>query len=93
LKCRSQQRERLLLVAAEAGSAVKITRFRTREPPNDALSGIWSGCIEPFAGYRDKTGLGHCNFQFYGNAARHYFSPAALLVCRRLPLQVISKTE
>jgi hypothetical protein len=32
---------------------------------------------------RDITELGHCNFQFYDNAAGHYFSPAALLVCRQ----------
>jgi len=32
---------------------------------------------------RDIRELGHCNFQFYDNAAGHYFSPAALLVCRQ----------
>jgi hypothetical protein len=48
-----------------------------------AITALGSTRIEPFADMRDITELGHCNFQFYDNAAGHYFSPAALLVCRR----------
>jgi hypothetical protein len=48
-----------------------------------AITPLGSTRIEPSADVRDTMGLGHCNFQFYDNAAGHYFSPAALLVCRR----------
>lgn len=50
------------------------------------------GCIEPFAGSRDITELGHCNFQFYDNAAGHHFSPAALLVCPPVASEFLRST-
>jgi hypothetical protein len=48
-----------------------------------AITALGSTRIEPSADVCDITGLGHCNFQFYDNAAGHYFSPATLLACRR----------
>jgi hypothetical protein len=36
--------------------------------------------IEPVANQRDTPSLGHCDYQFYGSAAGHYFSPVALFV-------------
>jgi hypothetical protein len=68
-----------LLVAAEPGSFTKIVRFRFREP-SQLATGAWNrAASNHLRAHRDKTGLGHCNFQFYGNAAWHYFSLAALL--------------
>jgi hypothetical protein len=35
--------------------------------------GLGSDRFEPFASQRDITALGHCNFQFYGDAAGQSF--------------------
>jgi hypothetical protein len=59
------------------------TRFLTCAAVNgDHAIGIASASNH-FADMRDVMELGHCNFQFYDNAAGHYFSPAALLACRK----------
>jgi hypothetical protein len=48
--------------------------------PSQLATGAWNrAASNHLRAHRDKTGLGHCNFQFYGNAAWHYFSLAALL--------------
>jgi hypothetical protein len=74
-----------LLLLREPGFAAKFAknmRFRPMSGRNWPSRRWDRPRIEPFADRRDITGLGHCNFQFYDNAAGHYFSWAALLVCR-----------
>jgi hypothetical protein len=73
----------LLVAAGTRYRSKKITRFRGMNGRKWRSRVLGSACIEPFAELRDITELGHCDFQFYGNAAGYHFSPAALLVCRQ----------
>jgi hypothetical protein len=80
VECLSQQRRRFLLVAAGNRFRCKIVRFR-RVNGRDGNHGIGiAAASNHLLKMRDITELGHCNFQFYDDAARHYFSPAELLV-------------
>jgi hypothetical protein len=84
VECLSRQRVRFLLVAAGDRFRRKIMmRFRRASDSGWTITSLRSGRIEPFADRRDIWALGHFDFQFYDNAAGHYFSPAALLVLQR----------
>jgi hypothetical protein len=71
-----------LLVAAGTRFRCKNHEISARVIANGNHAAGIASASNHFTDMRDITELGHCNFQFYDNAAGHYFSPAALLVCR-----------
>ena len=72
------------MVAAGTRFRCKNHEISAHERPQMTLTPWIASVSNHFTDMHDITELGHCNFQFYDNAAGHYFSPAALLVCREL---------
>jgi hypothetical protein len=79
VECLSQQRRRFLLVAAGTRFHCKIVRFR-RVNGRDGNHGIGiAAASNHLLKMRDITELGHCNFQFDGNAAGASFQPGGVV--------------